>query len=242
MKLNLTSSLNPRQAEAVSRIEGPVLIIAGAGSGKTRVITYRIAYMLERGIPQSEILALTFTNKAAAEMETRVKELTGRPMKSLTVKTFHAFGVQILRAGIEELGYRHNFSIYDESDRVQALKDALRESGQRPDGVDLYALGSYFSRIKTGDAVWTAGTEEVHWEGVYEAYQHNLKVYNALDFDDLLVLPIELFTRNVEALAKYHERFRYVMVDEFQDTSRIQYRLMKMLVTGNEGGRGTTAG
>ncbi|MDR2521094.1 MAG: UvrD-helicase domain-containing protein, partial [Spirochaetaceae bacterium] len=237
-RLNLDASLNPRQCEAVRRLEGPLLIIAGAGSGKTRVITYRIAHMLERGIPQSEILALTFTNKAAAEMETRVKELTGRPLKSLTVKTFHAFGVHILRSEIEALGYRRNFSIYDESDRTQAIKDALRECGAQAaigEGADLYALGARFSAIKTGFARWETDGSDNERRAVYEAYQHNLKVYNALDFDDLLTLPLALFQSVPEILEKYRARYRYIMVDEFQDTSLIQYNLMKQLSGGEDG-------
>ncbi|MDR2601454.1 MAG: exodeoxyribonuclease V subunit gamma [Spirochaetaceae bacterium] len=230
--LDAVSTLNPRQMEAVLQTEGPLLIIAGAGSGKTRVITARIAHMLGKGVPQSEILALTFTNKAAAEMETRVKELTRLPLKNLTVKTFHSFGVQMLRVEIEALGYRKNFSIYDESDRTQAIKEAMREKGVRPEGTDLYAVGALFSKIKTGEERWIAGRENTVWKPVFEEYQYNLKVYNALDFDDLLALPIELFERFPPVLDKYHSRYRYVMVDEFQDTSLIQYRLMKMIVKG----------
>ena len=117
----LKDQLNPEQYRAVTTINGPILIIAGAGSGKTRVITYRIANMLEKGIPQSQILALTFTNKAAKEMEDRIKSLTGRKLQNLTVSTFHAFGVRILRQDIDKLGYRPNFSIYDETDRKSSV-------------------------------------------------------------------------------------------------------------------------
>src|SRR5215471_9964599 len=125
--MNIEERLNEPQTNAVRAVEGPVLIIAGAGSGKTRVITYRIAHMLEKGIPQSSILALTFTNKAAREMEKRVKELTGKKLQSLTVSTFHAFGVKILREEIEVLGYRKNFSIYDSTDKIELIKECLRE-------------------------------------------------------------------------------------------------------------------
>jgi DNA helicase-2/ATP-dependent DNA helicase PcrA len=223
--------LNGPQLQAVNAIEGPVLIIAGAGSGKTRVITYRIANMLDRGIPQSAILALTFTNKAAREMDMRVKELTGKKLQNLTVSTFHAFGVKILRDEIEALGYRSNFSIYDEIDREQALKDSLRECKSSVEGVDLYALGQLFSNVKIGRVSWGHGANS-EYRHVYEEYQRNLKLYNAVDFDDLLAIPIQLFERRPKILSKYRSRYRYIMVDEFQDTSFIQYRLMKLLACG----------
>jgi DNA helicase-2/ATP-dependent DNA helicase PcrA len=226
-KLNLKADLNEPQLKAVTSIEGPVLIIAGAGSGKTRVITYRIAHMLEKGIPQHAILALTFTNKAAKEMETRVKELTKRKLQSLTVSTFHAFGLSILRDQAEILGSRKNFSIYDETDRMTLIKESLRECHMASKKVDLYALGQQFSNIKTGLAAWN--DDAVTMKPVYDEYQHGLKVYNAVDFDDLLVLPLELFESQPEILAKYRQRYRYIMVDEFQDTSLIQYKLMRML-------------
>ncbi|MDR0689018.1 MAG: UvrD-helicase domain-containing protein [Spirochaetaceae bacterium] len=238
-KLNFEAELNGPQIRAVKTIEGPVLIIAGAGSGKTRVITYRIAHMLETGIPQSAILALTFTNKAAREMESRVKELTGKKLQSLTVSTFHAFGVRILREEIETLGYRKNFSIYDETDRLQLIKDSLREVRISPEGVDLYALGQLFSNVKIGRLRWEDLAEKNDplarggFEPVYREYQHGLKIFNALDFDDLLVLPIEIFETSPETLEKYRRRYRYIMVDEFQDTSFIQYRLMKLLADRN---------
>jgi DNA helicase-2/ATP-dependent DNA helicase PcrA len=227
-RLNLEAELNERQLQAVRTIEGPVLIIAGAGSGKTRVITYRIAHMLESGVPQSAILALTFTNKAAREMETRVKDLTGRKLRDLTVSTFHAFGVKILREEIERLGYRKNFSIYDETDRTSAIKESLRERRLSTEGVDLYALGQLFSNIKIGRFVWgdspgtIGGLPCDAYEPVYKDYQHSLKTYNALDFDDLLILPIELFETYPDTLEKYRSRYRYSMVDEFQDTSFAQ--------------------
>jgi DNA helicase-2/ATP-dependent DNA helicase PcrA len=238
-KLNFEAELNEPQIHAVKTIEGPVLIIAGAGSGKTRVITYRIAHMLETGIPQAAILALTFTNKAAREMESRVKELTRKKLQNLTISTFHAFGVRILREEIETLGYRKNFSIYDETDRLQLIKESLREVRISPEGVDLYALGQLFSNIKIGRLRWEdlAGTKDPMvrggFEPVYREYQHSLKLFNALDFDDLLVLPIEIFETFPEIREKYRRRYRYIMVDEFQDTSFTQYRLMKLLADRN---------
>jgi len=234
-KLGIEDQLNGPQLQAATSIEGPLLIIAGAGSGKTRVITYRIAHMLERGIPQSAILALTFTNKAAKEMEIRVKELTRKKLQNLTVSTFHAFGLSIIRDSAELLGYRKNFSIYDETDRMTLIKESLRECRMASAKVDLYALGQVFSNIKTGLCVWNKGGEtgsnaaSMDLQPVYEAYQQGLKVYNAVDFDDLLVLPLELFEERPEVLAEYRRRYRYILVDEFQDTSVIQYRLMRLL-------------
>ena len=239
MKTDPEKELNGPQLEAVKTIEGPLLIIAGAGSGKTRVITYRIAGMLKSGIPQHAILALTFTNKAAREMESRVKELTGKKLQSLTVSTFHAFGVKILREEIEILGYRKNFSIYDETDRAELIKETLKECGIGSDKTNIYGLGQLFSNIKTGRFTWRnvpgiagiAGEiqEAAKYERVYKEYQNSLKVYNALDFDDLLVLPITIFENQNDILDKYRSRYRYIMVDEFQDTSLIQYRLMRLL-------------
>jgi DNA helicase-2/ATP-dependent DNA helicase PcrA len=231
-KINLETELNPPQIRAVTTLEGPVLIIAGAGSGKTRVITYRIAHMLEKGIPQSAILALTFTNKAAREMEERVKALTGKKLQNLTVSTFHAFGVRILREEIERLGYRKNFSIYDETDRNQLIKECLRECRISAEGVDLYALGQLFSNIKIGRVRWGEGADPAY-ERVYGEYQSSLKIFNALDFDDLLVIPIELFEKYPEVPEKYRGRYRYLMVDEFQDTSLTQYKLMRLLADRN---------
>jgi DNA helicase-2/ATP-dependent DNA helicase PcrA len=182
--------------------------------------------MLGSGIPQSAILALTFTNKAAKEMETRVKQLTGKKLQSLSICTFHAFGVKILREEIETLGYRKNFSIYDEVDRNQRIKDSLRESKASSETVDVYAVGQLFSKIKTG----LANREDAAaYKGVYEIYNRGLKLFNAVDFDDLLALPLKIFSEHPEILEKYRNKYRYIMVDEFQDTSFIQYKLMRLL-------------
>ena len=170
-------------------------------------------------------------------METRVKELTGKKLQSLTVSTFHAFGLSIIRDEAELLGFRKNFSVYDETDRITLVKESLRECHLASKKFDLYSLVQLFSNIKTGLASWKDGTSEngagsVDLKPVYEAYQNGLKVYNAVDFDDLLTLPLELFENNPDILSKYSKRYRYIMVDEFQDTSLIQYRLMRLLATG----------
>lgn len=228
---SLKDKLNPEQYRAVTTIEGPILIIAGAGSGKTRVITYRIANMLEKGIPQSAILALTFTNKAAKEMADRIKSLTARKLPNLTVSTFHAFGVRILRQDIDKLGWRTNFSIYDETDRNALIKECGRELQFTQDAMDVYKIGVLFSDIKTGRKNWSG--ENRMYESLYQNYQEGLKLYNAVDFDDLITLPIRLFHEHPEVLARYKERYRYLMVDEFQDTSHQQYELMHLLAANN---------
>ena len=227
----LKHELNPEQYKAVTTINGAILIIAGAGSGKTRVITFRIAHMLDSGIPQSQILALTFTNKAAKEMEDRVKDLTQRKLQNLTVSTFHAFGVRILRQDIDKLGYRENFSIYDETDRTSLIKECGRELNFSPDAMDIYKISQLFSNIKTGRKNW--GTENDMYRQLYESYQEGLKLFNAVDFDDLIVLPIKLFREHPEVLQRYRDRYKYIMVDEFQDTSHQQYELMHLLADQN---------
>lgn len=234
MALNLETlknELNPEQYRAVTTVNGTILIIAGAGSGKTRVITFRIAHMLDMGIPQSQILALTFTNKAAKEMSDRVKELTQRKLQNLTVSTFHAFGVKVLRADIDKLGYRENFSIYDETDRTALIKECGRELKFSPDALDIYKISQLFSNIKTGRKNWQ--TENDMYRQLYDCYQEGLKLYNAVDFDDLIVLPIKLFRENPDVLERYRDRFKYIMVDEFQDTSHQQYELMHLLADEN---------
>jgi DNA helicase-2/ATP-dependent DNA helicase PcrA len=219
--------LNPEQDEAVHTIEGPLLIIAGAGSGKTRVITFRIAHMLDSHIPQSQILALTFTNKAAREMEERAKVLTGRKLTNLTVSTFHAFGVQILRENGESLGYRPNFTIYDTDDCLTLLKECARELGQDWEPSELQEAMIAISAVKSQRRGWT--DEPGEYKKLYREYAEHLMLYNAVDFDDLITKPIELFENHPPILAQYRERYRYVMVDEFQDTSLTQFRFVKML-------------
>ena len=228
---SLKRELNPQQFRAVTTTEGAILIIAGAGSGKTRVITFRIAHMLDKGIPQSQILALTFTNKAAKEMADRIKNLTEKKLQLLTISTFHAFGVKILRADIDKLGYRENFSIYDETDRVALIKECGRELKFSQEAMDIYTIGNLISNIKTGRKNWDSSNDM--YRPLYELYQEGLKLYNAVDFDDLIVLPIKLFKEHPEVLERYRERYKYIMVDEFQDTSHQQYELMHLIADQN---------
>ena len=228
---SLKNELNPEQYRAVTTTEGAILIIAGAGSGKTRVITFRIAHMLDKGIPQSQILALTFTNKAAKEMSDRIKSLTQKKLQNLTISTFHAFGVKILRQEITKLGWRENFSIYDETDRVALIKECGRELKFSPEAMDIYTIGNLISNIKTGRKNWETANDM--YRPLYELYQEGLQLYNAVDFDDLIVLPIKLFREHPDVLERYRERYKYIMVDEFQDTSHQQYEMMHLLADKN---------
>ena len=225
--IDLEHKLNPQQCLTARETEGAFLVIAGAGSGKTRTITYRIANMLDKGIPQSAILALTFTNKAAREMADRVKELVGRKLPMLTVSTFHAFGVRVLRESISHLGYKENFSIYDQADKMALIKETARSLKIDPAELNLYDLANLFSDIKTGRACWDADSSQ--YSPIYDEYNELLKLYNAVDFDDLIVLPIKLFKEKPDVLEKYRKRYRYIMVDEFQDTSKIQSDLVYLL-------------
>lgn len=225
--IDLEHKLNPQQCLTARETEGAFLVIAGAGSGKTRTITYRIANMLDKGIPQSAILALTFTNKAAREMADRVKDLVGRKLPMLTVSTFHAFGVKVLRESIAHLGFKENFSIYDQTDKMALIKETARSLKIDPADLNLYDLANLFSDIKTGREKWDVDTRQ--YSPIYDEYNELLKLYNAVDFDDLIVLPIKLFKEHPDVLAKYRKRYRYIMVDEFQDTSRVQYDLVYLL-------------
>ena len=220
--------MNERQAEAVEETEGPLLIIAGAGSGKTRVITYRIANLLARGVPQSQILAVTFTNKAAREMAQRVKTLVPRKLLRLTVSTFHAFGAQVLRENHAAAGLRKGFSIYDSQDQASLLRETARELGIKRESLDLADAARVISSVKTRRVHWN--TENRHLKKLFAEYQRNLRLYNTVDFDDLLMLPLELLEKDGHVRDGYHERFRYLLVDEFQDTSAVQYDLMRLLV------------
>ncbi|MFQ3619467.1 MAG: UvrD-helicase domain-containing protein [Spirochaetales bacterium] len=231
MQLDLLASLNPPQREAVTTLEGPLLILAGAGSGKTRVITYRIAYMLQKGIPQHSILAMTFTNKAAREMQDRLKALTQKKLSQLMVSTFHAFGAFLLRKKISVLGYRENFSIYDTTDQIALLKETARELKMDIESLGISKVLQLFSHIKSGLKEWDSTLQQ--YRPLYEEYLSHMKAYNAVDFDDLIQLPIVIFSQHPEILQEYQQRFRYILVDEFQDTSMKQYELMKLLADGS---------
>ncbi|MCX8014158.1 MAG: UvrD-helicase domain-containing protein [Rectinema sp.] len=231
MSIDFKAELDPDQLVAVTTTEGPLLIIAGAGSGKTRVITYRIAYLLSRGVPQDAILALTFTNKAAREMIDRAHTLTGLPLRNLMVSTFHSFGAWVLRHEAAAIGLRPNFSIYDELDQVHAIRECAREMGLAIEQLDVAALAQSFSAIRAGFGSMDDLTPRER--ELYDLYRRTLRIYNAVDFDDLIAMPLELFRHTPAIRNKYRARFRYVMIDEFQDTSLQQYELIREIESGN---------
>lgn len=238
MILDILDKLNPAQREAVENTEGPVLILAGAGSGKTRVLTTRIGHLMEnKGVKAENILAITFTNKAANEMRERVEEtLEGTDTKEMWITTFHSCCVRILRKSINKIGYNRSFVIYDSADQVTLIKDCLRELNLSDKAFDPKVILSAISNAKDklyspkkfiqlneGDIAKTKIGE------VYALYQDRLKRNSALDFDDLIMKTVELFKEHPEVLDYYRNKFRYIMVDEYQDTSKAQYELIKLL-------------
>ncbi len=231
----LIRDLNPPQREAVTAGDGPVLVVAGPGSGKTRVITHRIAWLLARGVPPWRIIAITFTNKAADEMRERVLRLVPEGT-GLWVSTFHSACVRILRREIEALGYKTSFTIYDTADRDRLLKKIMEEQGFSARDVRPAALGRRISWFKNrsmgpGEHLGAGSETDVILEKVWPVYQERMKAANALDFDDLLLLTLELFARFPSVREKWSGRFLHVLVDEFQDTNRIQYDLAKNLAS-----------
>lgn len=235
--MSIYDTLNEEQREAVFHTEGPLLILAGAGSGKTRVLTHRIAYLIEeKGINPWNILAITFTNKAAGEMRERVDDIVGFGSESIWVSTFHSTCVRILRRHIDRLGYDNNFTIYDSDDQKTLMKDvckllqidtktyrertilsaisSAKDEMITPEEYELNAYGD-FSKKKIAEA--------------YKEYERQLKENNALDFDDLLVKTVQLFQTQPEILEYYQDRFRYIMVDEYQDTNTVQFKLISLL-------------
>lgn len=220
-------SLNKEQQEAVDTLEGPLLILAGAGSGKTSVITQRVKNLIDHGVSPKHILALTFTNKAAREMKERVESLVGKKLSGLTISTFHAFGVSILKKHIQRLGYDKNFVIFDQADQISLLKEILAANGIERDKVSLTDALKTFSDITCRRVTWSR--ENAHFKELYEEYQHYLHTYNGVDFDSLIMLPLTLLEEDVEVQEEYQKRFTHLMVDEFQDTSLGQYRLVEII-------------
>ena len=235
------TNLNEMQLEAVKHTEGPVLVVAGAGSGKTRVLTYRIAYLIdELGIHPSSILAITFTNKAANEMKNRVMELVGDASRNMWVSTFHSACVRILRSNIDKLGYTRDFVIYDSADQKTVVKDIMKTLGMTDEYEPRYMINQISrakDRLLTPDKYREKYQQSIDqrkvWE-VYDRYQRRLKSNNALDFDDLINKTIELFSKEPGILEKYQDRFQYIMVDEYQDTNKAQYRLINQLAKKNK--------
>lgn len=231
------TGLNKQQYEAVTHTNGPLLIVAGAGSGKTRVLTYRIAYLLQQfKAAPNEILALTFTNKAAREMKERITKLIGDNAKKLWMGTFHSIFSKILRFEAEKLGYGQDFTIYDTSDSEQVIKQILQELNFDPKEIKPKTIRNKISDAKNqlidADSYqnrFVSSTLDDITARVYAIYVKRLKQSNAMDFDDLLIKPIELFEENPELLEKYQDRFKYILIDEYQDTNHAQYKATKML-------------
>ncbi|HIR44936.1 MAG TPA: UvrD-helicase domain-containing protein, partial [Candidatus Ventrisoma faecale] len=232
-------TLNPRQQEAVFHTEGPLLVLAGAGSGKTRVLTHRIAYLIEeKGVNPWNILAITFTNKAAGEMRERVDDIVGFGAESIWVSTFHSTCVRILRRHIENLGYTTSFTIYDGDDQRTLMKQILKTMDLDPkqfkDRALLSAISSAKDELVTPEEfMLNAGGDfrQKKVAEVYKEYQKQLKKNNALDFDDLIVKTVELFKNCPDVLEYYQERFKYIMVDEYQDTNMAQFKLVDLLAS-----------
>src|SRR5881398_2707814 len=228
--------LNPAQREAVLHTEGPVLAVAGAGSGKTRVLTRRIAHLLRAvGVKPPEILAITFTNKAAAEMRERVEDLVGPPARASWVMTFHAACGRILRREAQRLGYRSNFTIYDSADQLRLTKQCLEELERDPKRFTPRGIHSQISNAKNqliGPEEYSRRVASFYDQTVaeaYELYQRKLFGSNAVDFDDMLYLTVDVLERFPEAREKWQKAFRYILVDEYQDTNHAQYRLLQLL-------------
>lgn len=238
---SLLSGLNPGQREAVKNCQGPLLILAGAGSGKTRVIVHRIAYMIgcERIAPAG-ILAVTFTNKAAGEMRERVHRLVGPRAGLIWINTFHSTCSRILRSHISRLGYTDRFIIYDDKDQLSLIKEVFQklnfsEMTLKPEIARAVINDAKNKGIDDYDFAEKAGTiREKKIAEIYHLYQQQLKNYDALDFGDLHLLTVKLFTQYPEVLAEYQQRFQYVLVDEYQDTNEVQYRLLRLLTETHE--------
>ena len=238
--MDLFQGLNEPQQRAVACLEGPLLIVAGAGSGKTRVLTYRIANLLAHDVPPYRILAITFTNKAAREMRDRVDTLIGEAAYDVWLSTFHAFCARFLRIEIEHLkGYEKNFVIYDAADSKGLIRECLKELNIDEKHTAPGAVQSHISDAKNKllTAVqFAAGAGDFFAEQVakvYELYQSKLRANNALDFDDLLMLTVAVLSQNAEVRKKYQEKFRYILVDEYQDTNGAQYQITKLLAGGH---------
>ena len=233
------AGLNDMQDLACRHVDGPLLILAGAGSGKTRVITHRVAYLMDEiGVNPYNILAITFTNKAAAEMRDRVNNIVGEGAERVWVSTFHSLCVRILRRFSDRLGYATNFNIYDSDDQKSAVKNILKELKIDPkkypekmflaeisNAKERYISPDQYAKMNATDFVKTQTAT------VYSEYMKRLRKFNAFDFDDLIYKVVELFEHNPDVLELYQDRFRYIMVDEYQDTNHIQFLMVKQLAS-----------
>ncbi|MGL4818847.1 MAG: UvrD-helicase domain-containing protein, partial [Bacilli bacterium] len=233
---DILAGLNPSQQEAVRQTEGPLLIVAGAGSGKTRVLTNRIAYLLnEKDVAPRNILAITFTNKAAKEMRDRITHMVGPYAVEIWIATFHAMCVRILRRDIDRIGYDRAFTILDPTDQLNVYKQIVKEKNLDPKKFEPRMFLNAISSLKN-DLITVEENKKRAYDPkaqliseVYELYQERLKRAQSLDFDDLIMITIQLFEKDEEVLGFYQQRFQYIHVDEYQDTNKAQYKLVNML-------------
>ena len=232
----MLENLNKEQKQAVEITEGPLLVLAGAGSGKTRVLTTKVAYLVnEMGINPANILAITFTNKAAKEMKERVFHMLGTIAYTIQISTFHSFGLLIIKENYEKLGLSKNFTILDSDDSLTIVKKILKQMNLDPKVYNPRGIRNKISSAKNEliDSKVFARFANSDYDKivleVFQKYEQKLKVNNSLDFDDLLLKPIELFKKNPDILEKYQNRFKYILVDEYQDTNEAQYIIIKML-------------
>ena len=230
-------TLNDEQKEAVTYLNGPLLVLAGAGSGKTKVLTSRIAYLIQKGINPWNILAITFTNKAAAEMKERVIKIIGREADNMQISTFHSFGLKLIRENHQYLDLDNNFAIFDTEDSLTAIKRVLRKLDIDSNKYSPKAFRNKISSLKNDLITPSMYAHKIKDEfdqmtlKVYKEYENELLNDNSVDFDDLLILPIKLFKEHDDILLKYQERFKYILIDEYQDTNEAQYILTKLLAS-----------
>ena len=230
------TALNPMQRQAAETLEGPVLILAGAGSGKTRTVTYRIANLMDHGVQPWHILALTFTNKAAREMKERVEKLVGANAEDMWIGTFHSVCVRILRKDIEKIGYQRSFTIYDEDDQNRVIKDAIKTLSLDENKIPVREIRAKISDAKnkmlTPDEWFQESPRDYHSQQIHDIfnyYEERLRAANALDFDDLLLRTLQLFVDHPPVLDFYRQKFQYVHVDEYQDTNAAQYTFVRLI-------------
>ena len=231
------NGLNKEQREAVMHIDGPMLVLAGAGSGKTRVLTNRIAYLIENGVEPFNILAITFTNKAAKEMKERVSKLIGNQASSIQISTFHSLGLRLLKENYSKLGYKSNFVILDSDDTLTVVKKIMKEMNLNPKFYNAREIRNKISSAKN-ELMTPSEFSKVEFDQnvikVFEKYNKKLVINNSVDFDDLLLLPIKLFKEYPDTLRHYQDKYKYVLIDEYQDTNEAQYIFSKMLCNNHK--------
>ncbi len=238
VKTTLKESLNPQQLDAVTTVQGPIAVFAGAGSGKTRVITYRIVNLLDEGVPITNILAVTFTNKAANEMKQRIQNVLKIDHKKLWIGTFHSICLRILRQSGKAISLRPDFTVFDEEDSLSLIKDCMKESNidikrVNPRTVSKTISDSKVALVSSEDYPNVAGTGYFVdiVSSVYTLYEKRLRENNALDFDDLIYKTVVLFQKDPSVLDQYQEIFKHILVDEYQDVNAVQYELLRLLAS-----------